>query len=139
MSIRVERIDHVVLRVADMARMVAFYRDALGMAVERELHAYGLVQLRAGASLLDLVDTNVAGGGIAQGEARDLDHLCFRVDPFDAEAIARALAPFGIDAGDAVDRYGAEGIGPSIYLTDPEGNRLELKGPAHTPARRPPG
>ena len=48
-----------------------------------------------------------------------MDHLCFRVDPFDPEAIAARLKPFNIDPGEAVDRYGAEGDGPSIYFDDP--------------------
>ena len=123
MTFHVERIDHVVLRARDLAAMVRFYEQALGFHVERRLERLSLVQMRAGASLLDLV-----GGERAQG-APNMDHLCFRVEPFDRDAIVRRLAPFGISVGETVERYGAEGNGPSVYFHDPEGNQIELKGP----------
>lgn len=132
--IAVKGIDHVVLRVRDVERMVRFYGEVLGCAVERRQEELGLIQLRAGRSLIDLVD--VAGrlgrdGGAAPGpEGRNMDHLCLRVEPFDAEAIRGHLAAHGVTPGEVAGRYGAEGEGPSIYLEDPEGNRLELKGPA---------
>jgi glyoxylase I family protein len=130
MSFEIRRIDHVVLRVHDMAAMVAFYETALGCVVERTLDRISLVQLRAGDCLLDLVANDQPRSG------RNMDHLCFRVDPFDPAEITARLKPFNIEPGAAVDRYGAEGDGPSIYFDDPEGNQIELKGPAHTPARR---
>jgi glyoxylase I family protein len=123
MTFHVERIDHVVLRVRDLAAMVQFYEQALGFNVERRLERISLVQMRAGASLLDLV-----AGERAEG-APNMDHLCFRVASFDRDAIVRQLAPFGISVGEAVERYGAEGNGPSVYFDDPEGNQIELKGP----------
>lgn len=124
MTFRVERIDHVVLRARDLAAMVHFYEQALGFNVERRLEKIGLVQMRAGASMLDLV-----AGERAEG-APNMDHLCFRVEPFDRDAIVRQLAPFGISVGETVERYGAEGNGPSVYFHDPEGNQIELKGPS---------
>lgn len=123
MTFRVERIDHVVLRVSDLAAMVHFYEQALGFNVERRLERISLVQMRAGASMLDLV-----AGERAEG-APNMDHLCFRVEPFDRDAIVRQLAPFGISVGETVERYGAEGNGPSVYFHDLEGNQVELKGP----------
>jgi catechol 2,3-dioxygenase-like lactoylglutathione lyase family enzyme len=131
--IHVREIDHLVLRVADPARMIAFYRDVLGCGIARRQDEIGLVQLAAGRSLIDLVD--VAGklgrmGGAAPGrEGRNLDHLCLRVDPFDEAAIRAHLAAHGVAAGDTASRFGAEGEGPSIYIDDPEGNTVELKGP----------
>jgi glyoxylase I family protein len=125
MTFRVERIDHVVLRVRDLAGMVRFYEQALGFREERRLERLNLVQMRAGASLLDLIATDAPAG------APNMDHLCFRVEPFDRDAIVTRLAPFGISVGETVDRYGAEGNGPSVYFHDPEGNQIELKGPAH--------
>jgi len=124
MTFKVERIDHVVLRVRDLAGMVRFYEQALGFREERRIERLNLVQMRAGASLLDLVAND------AQVTARNMDHLCFRVEPFDRDAIVTQLAPFGISVGETVQRYGAEGIGPSVYFHDPEGNQIELKGPA---------
>lgn len=131
--IRVREIDHLVLRVADSVRMIAFYRDVLGCAIARRQDEIGLIQLAAGRSLIDLVD--VAGklgrmGGAAPGpEGRNLDHLCLRVEPFDEAAIRAHLARHGVAAGETASRFGAEGEGPSIYISDPEGNTVELKGP----------
>ena len=124
MTFKVERIDHVVLRVRDLAGMVRFYEEALGFHEERRIDTLSLVQMRAGASLLDLVanDTHVT--------SRNMDHLCFRIEPFDRDAIVMRLAPLGISVGETVERYGAEGNGPSVYFHDPEGNQIELKGPA---------
>jgi glyoxylase I family protein len=130
MSFHVERIDHVVLRVRDLAAMVLFYEQALGFKVERTLGALKLVQMRAGASLLDLVAHDRPAGGTG-----NMDHLCFRIEPFDRDAISSRLAPLGVKLGETVQRYGAEGTGPSIYFDDPEGNEIELKGPSTTPPR----
>ena len=124
MTFHVERIDHVVLRVRDQPAMVRFYEQALGFKVERRLERISLVQLRAGASLLDLVPAERAT------DAPNMDHLCFRVEPFDRDAIVTRLEPLGISIGETVERYGAEGTGPSVYFHDPEGNQIELKGPA---------
>lgn len=131
--IRPREIDHLVLRVRDARAMIAFYRDVLGCAVERERDDIGLFQLRAGRSLIDLVPVDGklgrAGGAAPGAEGRNLDHLCLRVDPFDGEAIRGFLAANGVAPGAIESRYGAEGEGPSIYLADPEGNTVELKGP----------
>ena len=127
-------LDHVVLRAADMIAMLGFYTTVLGAAVDREQPDFGLVQLRAGASLIDLVD--IAGplgqvGGAAPGpEGRNMDHFCLRIDPWDDAVIRAHLNAHGVAIGDSGDRYGAEGTGPSIYINDPEGNVVELKGPA---------
>jgi len=133
--IAVRGLDHVVLRVTDLDRMIAFYGEVLGCPVERRQDAIGLVQLRAGNSLIDLVpfDGKLGReGGIAPGaEGRNMDHLCLRVEPFDEAAIRRHLAAHGVGAGPVESRYGAEGEGPSIYLLDPERNTVELKGPPY--------
>lgn len=125
MTFNVERIDHVVLRVRDLAGMVRFYERALGFREERRIERLGLVQMRAGASMLDLVASETQDAVVP-----NMDHLCFRVEPFDRDAIVTQLAPFGISVGETVERYGAEGTGPSVYFRDPEGNQIELKGPA---------
>lgn len=127
------QLDHVVLRVRDTAAMIAFYCEVLGCTVERRQEAIGLVQLRAGASLIDLVDVDGKigrMGGAAPGEeGRNMDHLCLRAQPFDREAIVAHLEAHGVRIGEFGSRYGAEGEGPSQYLFDPEGNLIELKGP----------
>ena len=131
--IRIREIDHLVLRVVDLERMLRFYCDVLGCTVERRQDSIGLVQLRAGRSLVDLVpiegELGSAGGAAPGPEGRNLDHFCFRIDPFDEAGIRGALKAHGVAAGATESRYGAEGQGPSIYVTDPEGNVVELKGP----------
>jgi glyoxylase I family protein len=135
LPIAIRDIDHVVLRATDMARMRAFYCEVLGCTVEKVQQRIGLVQLRAGRSLIDLVD--VAGelgrkGGAAPGrDGHNMDHVCLRLEPFDADAIARHLQAHGIAPGEVVSRYGAEGDGPSMYIADPQGNTVELKGPPY--------
>ncbi len=133
MSLILARIDHIVLRVIQLEPMLQFYCKVLGCRIERRQDAIGLVQLRAGASMLDLVPVDGKlgrqGGAPPGPEGRNLDHICFRVESFDAGAIAAHLAAHGVQAGNVEMRYGAEGEGPSIYIADPEGNTIELKGP----------
>jgi glyoxylase I family protein len=128
MTFHVERIDHVVLRVRDLPAMVKFYEQALGFKVERTLERLSLVQMRAGASMLDHVQ------GERPQSGGNMDHLCFRIEPFDRLAIEGALSPLGVAIGETVQRYGAEGTGSSVYFNDPEGNQIELKGPSKMPA-----
>jgi catechol 2,3-dioxygenase-like lactoylglutathione lyase family enzyme len=125
-------IDHVVLRVHALARMVDFYEQVLGCRVVHRQDDLGLVHLRAGSSLIDLVD--VAGslgqkGGEAPtaGQGNNMDHLCLRVADFDADAIRRELEARGIQVGETAERYGSTGKATSVYLVDPEGNGLELR------------
>jgi catechol 2,3-dioxygenase-like lactoylglutathione lyase family enzyme len=126
-------IDHIVLRVVDLEKMVGFYTQALGCTVERRRPDLGLVHLRAGRSQIDLVPVDgplgKAGGAAPGAEGRNLDHLCLRVESFDIDAIRRHLAPFGVALEEPRRRFGADGEGPSVYLADPEGNKVELKGP----------
>ncbi|MEC9344640.1 MAG: VOC family protein [Pseudomonadota bacterium] len=125
-ALTVARLDHVVLRVTDIDRALAFYTGLLGMAELRRVERLGLVQLRAGASMLDLVPGTPAPGP----DGRNMDHVCFRIDPWDEAAIRDLLARHGIEAAATATRFGAEGDGPSIYISDPDGNTVELKGPA---------
>ena len=130
---RIRQIDHLVLRVVDIDSMMGFYRDVLHCKVEKTQEKSGLYQLRAGTSLIDLVPVDgrlgKMGGAPPGKEGRNLDHLCLSVEPFDGEAIIEYLRGKGCDPGLVESRYGAEGDGPSIYVPDPEGNVVELKGP----------
>ena len=130
---QVRHIDHLVLRVRDVEAMRAFYCDVLGCREERRQDEIGLLQLRAGSSLIDLValDGKLGRmGGAGPGEeGRNVDHFCLRVEPFDHAAVLAHLQAHGVRVGEYGSRYGAEGEGPSQYLFDPEGNLVELKGP----------
>jgi catechol 2,3-dioxygenase-like lactoylglutathione lyase family enzyme len=128
-ALRVKGLDHVVLRVADMDRAIAFYEQVLGLHVERRLEAIGLVQLRAGAAMIDLVPRTED-----EDDGRNMDHFAVRIEEMDVAAITAHLKKHGIDAGEVRRRYGAEGYGSSIYVTDPDGNTVELKGPPETAA-----
>ena len=133
MSIKIRDIDHVVVRVSDVERALHFYCEVLGCVTERNREDLGLYQLRAGRSLIDIVDVNGEigkKGGPAPGkDGHNMDHFCVRVDPFDEPAIREHLKKHKVKASPTETRYGAEGNGPSIYLLDPEGNTVELKGP----------
>jgi catechol 2,3-dioxygenase-like lactoylglutathione lyase family enzyme len=130
---RIREIDHIVLRVTDLAAMLHFYCDVLGCPIDRQQRDIGLTQLRAGRSLIDLVtvdgELGRAGGAAPGAEGRNLDHVCLRLEEFDGDAIAKHLASYGVEAGEIASRYGADGQGPSMYIRDPEGNTVELKGP----------
>ena len=132
--IKICDIDHLVLRVVDLDKMLRFYCDGLGCTIERRVDELGLIQLRAGRSLIDLVPVDgklgTVGGAPPGREGRNLDHFCLRVDPFDEPRIRRHLATLGVTVGGVEMRYGAQGTGPSIYIEDPEGNTVELKGPS---------
>ena len=134
--INITAIDHVVFRVVDLDRVADFYIDVLGARWEKKQDAIGLYQLRIGTALIDLVPVDgklgAMGGAAPSSEGRNVDHVCFRVLPWNGGQILAELKARGID-GEIVGRYGAEGDGPSIYLTDPEGNALELKGPPWAP------
>lgn len=133
------RIDHVVLRVSDLERAVAFYGAVLGCAVVKRRPDLGLVHLRAGVSMIDLISIDGtlgrAGGAAAAVEGRNMDHLCLRIEPYDEPAIVAQLEAHGVAVGTTASaNFGAEGAGPSIYFNDLDGNTIELKGPASAPS-----
>lgn len=132
-ALEVRGLDHVVIRVADLDRALAFYEGALECTIERRLDDLGLIQLRAGASLIDLVPLastlGRAGGAGPGAEGRNVDHFALRLERFDEAALRDHLLAHGVEPGDVATRYGAEGMGPSMYIRDPDGNTVELKGP----------
>jgi glyoxylase I family protein len=129
----IRALDHLVLRVANLTRSLAFYVDAFGCSIELRRDDIGLIQLRAGASLIDLVPLDGklgrAGGAGPGKQGRNVDHFALEIAPFDEVAIRTHLTARGFEAGESARRYGAKGYGPSIYLSDPDGNVIELKGP----------
>ena len=130
-------LDHVVLRVRALEPSLRFYTEVLDGTVERRIDALGLVQVRLGASLIDLVPVESPlgklGGAGPSREGRNLDHFAIAIDRFDEVALRAHLVAHGVEPGDVGTRYGAEGNGPSMYVRDPDGNTVELKGPPTEP------
>lgn len=128
----VQRIDHVLLLVDGMERALAFYQDVLGCRLEGRLPQFAMAGLRAGASMVDLVDVAVPEGQWAQPAApggRNLDHLCLALGPHQEAALRRHLADHGVDIIEE-GRHGGPGDNSlSLYVRDPSGNVIELKSP----------
>jgi glyoxylase I family protein len=127
----IKGIDHIVLRVRELPRALAFYRDVLGCRVEREQPELGLTQLRAGRSLIDLVTLDGPLGRpttAARASAPNVEHFCLALAPYDEPDLASWFASRGVGVIDPSTRYGAEGEGRSFYIEDPDGNRIEVKG-----------
>lgn len=131
MAIDIVGLDHVVLRVRDLERSIAFYCDVLGCKPERRIDELGLHQLRAGRSLIDLVDVSGplgrSGGEAPGAEGRNVDHIALQVRNFDEVSLRRHLEAHGVEPGEVRELYGAEGVGPAMYIRDPDGNTVELK------------
>ena len=128
-----EGIDHVVLLVADMDRARDFYCSVLGCTVDRALPEYGMLQLRAGASLIDLVDISTEKGAWAKppvAGGRNMDHVCIATGEWDEAAMRAHLAAHDVAIVEEGIRYGARGDGLSFYVSDPFGNVIELKRPS---------
>ncbi|MBN0987344.1 VOC family protein [Amphritea pacifica] len=132
MTLNIAGIDHIVLRTTQLEEMLAFYCGVLGCIVERELPPKtGLVQLRAGTALIDLVivDSELGreGGGAPAPTENNLDHFCLLLEPISEDEIRKHLKEHKIAFGDFTERYGSEGFGLSTYIQDPEGNTVELR------------
>lgn len=134
---RLTALDHVVLRVVDVEACLGFYTTVLGCSVENVNDGIGLYQLRAGDSIIDLVDVDGLigreGGPAAGPTGHNVDHFCVRIEPFDEHELRRHLVDHGVEAGPVLNNWGADGRGPSMYISDPAGNTVELKGPPEHP------
>jgi glyoxylase I family protein len=127
-----EGLDHVVLLVDDMDAARSFYTEVIGCTVDRALPEYGMLQLRAGAALIDLVAYTSSEGAWAKPDVaggRNMDHVALATGPWDPDALRAHLAAHRVDIVEEGERYGARGDGYSVYVRDPAGNTVELKGP----------
>jgi catechol 2,3-dioxygenase-like lactoylglutathione lyase family enzyme len=119
-------IDHVVLRVTDIERTLAFYKDVLGLHVERIFDRIGLYQVRCGRNLIDLVAIKPTET-LPPPAARGIEHLCLSVDA-DLDELIGHVEQKGCPAFmGPMEVYGARGFGTSIYIHDPDGYEIELK------------
>ncbi len=129
--IEVKAIDHIVLRTSNLGAMLNFYCDVLNCSVERELEELGLVQLRAGSALIDIVPVDSelgrAGGKAPSQDGRNLDHFCLKIGLVTKAELVAYLSNNSVAVPEFSERYGAEGFGDSVYINDPEGNVVELK------------
>ena len=131
-AFQIRGIDHVVLRCINVDEMLRFYCDVLGCTIAKRNERLGLIHLSAGTAMIDLVSANgeigYAGGSAVGLEARNMDHFCLRIEPFDIDRLTEHLKAHGLAPAELRTRFGAEGDGLSFYLKDPAGNRVELKG-----------
>lgn len=120
----VVELDHVVLRCRQQDRTLDFYSRVLGLKEERRIGQLGLIQLRAGASMIDLVPT--VEPRVDTGT--NVDHFCLGIETDDLGSVISYLRSNSVEIlGEPAIRYGARGMGNSIYVRDPEGNIIELK------------
>jgi len=128
--LKVAELDHVVLRCRDQNRALDFYTRILGLREERRIDQIGLIQLRAGRSMIDLVPATHPRAE----DGLNVDHVCLAVEARDLNEVASYLRDLSVEViGDPAMRYGAHGSGLSIYVRDPEGNVVELKQLPPTP------
>ncbi|MFD2176101.1 VOC family protein [Veronia pacifica] len=130
--IKIAAIDHLVLRTANLDAMLRFYTDVLGCKVERQTPPdVGLTQLRAGTSLIDIVEVDSElgklGGKAPTATGNNMDHFCLQLKKISQQTLTDHLLRHGINEVEFSSRYGAQGRGPSVYIKDPDGNTVELK------------
>lgn len=117
----IQCIDHIVLKTTNLEEMLNFYCDILGCKFERQVASVGLTQLRAGDSMIDLLQVESRESG------QNIEHFCLRISPFDYASLEKYFHDKNIAIYNYGKRYGAQGTGESFYLKDPENNEIELK------------
>lgn len=131
---KIKRLDHLVIRTQNIKEMISFYCFVLGYKMQRDnLKESGLIELNAGESMIDLFDISNSNLNNdkkleCDKDIKNLDHFCILLDEFDETEIKVHLKSFGVDFGDIEMNYGSSGYGPSLYIFDPDGNKIELKG-----------
>jgi catechol 2,3-dioxygenase-like lactoylglutathione lyase family enzyme len=129
--LQVQGLDHIVLNVAEVRRSVAFYRDVLGLVIERldewQAGTIGFPSVRVSANtIIDLVE--IGAEAARERGTPNLNHFCLVVADETLEPIAAHLAGHGVTVytGPA-RRWGARGNGVSIYFRDPDDNEIEVR------------
>ncbi len=119
---QVSGLDHIVLIVADTEASLDWYTGVLGLEPLRvEEWRRGEVPFASvrvdATTIIDLLEGEVSG--------RNLDHLALVVDEVDLDELA-ASGRFDVVTGPA-GRWGAQGVGRSLYVRDPDGHVVELR------------
>ena len=134
-------IDHVVFLVDDMAKALQFYGEVLGCQPGYTYPRLGMEQVWCGNALIVLWDTTHPGAAGAVPPVvggRNVDHVCIALSPFDEDELIGHLNAHNVTIDRTAFHGGARGMGSSIYIFDPFGNKLELKGPPVYPDGREP-
>lgn len=121
----IERIDHVLLHVNGMTDSLNFYETVLGCALEGRMPQFGMAELRAGASHIDLVDVDSREGAWAKesaGKGRNVDHVALALSLSDVRALREHLASHSVSIAEEREEDGSV----SLYVRDPSGNTIEL-------------
>jgi len=120
-DMKIERIDHLNLTVADIERSVEFYKRVLGMKTESI--GEGRAALYFGQQKIHL---DTAGGTMAtSGEKRMPAHICFITEAPIGEVTAH-LEQCGVPVRMQGPRAGAIGTIQSVYIDDPDRNSIEI-------------
>jgi len=129
---KIKRLDHLVIKTTNIKEMMSFYCFILGYKIQRDsLKETGLLELSAGESMIDLFDSKHESNlNRLSGESKNnnIDHFCILLDNFDETDIKVHLKSFGVACSEIEMNYGSSGYGPSVYIHDPDGNKVELKG-----------
>jgi catechol 2,3-dioxygenase-like lactoylglutathione lyase family enzyme len=121
---KIKRLSHVVLYVNDLEKMVAFYRDVLGLVKYRE-HPGRMVFMTPDP---ELDDHQLALAKGREGEAKIVAHIAWEVEtPADVKAFYDRFKAQGVPIDHCVS-HAYEEMGNTVpcYFLDPEGNRLEV-------------
>ncbi len=119
----------MLLLVRGMDETLAFYEGVLGARLETRLPEYGMAELRAGASHLDVVDIAVPEGAWARppiAGGRNVDHFALRLGACDEGALRHHLVEHGIAVVEERVNDDVRGKALSLYVRDPSGNTVEL-------------
>ncbi len=129
---KIKRLDHLVIKTINIKEMTSFYCFILGYKIQRDsLKETGLLELSAGESMIDLFDSRHESNlntFSSESKNNTIDHFCILLDNFDETDIKVHLKSFGVECSEIEMNYGSSGYGPSIYIHDPDGNKVELKG-----------
>lgn len=130
-AIKIECLDHVVLSVQSIEKMLPFYCDVLGFELTQQNEDGKFAQLCAGNAIVDMLKRRGTPSddpeSTARKNERNMDHFALRLEAFEEDSLRDHLAQFGIDAGKLWRNDGPDGH-YSFYIQDPEGNDIELKG-----------
>lgn len=125
-------LDHVVILVTDMQKALDFYQGILGLPHGYAFPDIAMEQLWVGTELLVLIDISTPKGAGAippVSGGRNMDHFCISLVPYDKDALRAYLVDQGVEIVNEAFHSGARGMGEAIYVLDPFGNKVELKGP----------